>query len=490
MANPLLKTDSYKSSHWYMYPPETTRMKAYLEARSGGRYLQTMFFGLQPRLDQLPNFVTYGDVRDAAKKWAAHGLPFNADGWYRLVEKHGGVLPLRIRAVDEGSVVPEGNVLVTVETTDPEFAWLGTWVETLLSRVWYTSTVATRSFACKQVLYKYLKMTSTGDANALVQFMLHDFGGRGVSCEEEARLGGMAHLVNFMGTDTMEAIEAANEYYPTKDDEYKTYGYSIPALEHSTVMLWGRAREADMYRNAIKQSIDRGHKLIACVSDTYDFRNCVEKIWCGELFDYVANSGAKVVIRPDSGDAVEENLWTMDCFSRTRPGAVTVNAKGYRVLPAFFGLIQGDNNNNETDLERVARAFMAAGCSTENIAFGMGAGLLRKVDRDTCRYAYKPCEADVAGETIEVAKKPITDRAKWSKGGNVDLLRGPAGDYITVNDHEVLNGPPVDKTPAEYRDEGYGSALRTVWYNGLKCVPFSFYDVRDRAAAAFARSVK
>ncbi len=497
MPNIMTQTDSYKTSHFYAYPPGLTRLRAYLEARTGARYPKTLFFGLQA---VLPNIATMpwdeeweeGDVAQAAERWAAHGVPFNEAGWDYIREKHGGRLPLRIRAVAEGSLVPEGNVLFTVENTDPEVPWLVTWVETVLMRVWYGCTVATRSFYCKKVFAKYRALTSN-DLN--VDFSLHDFGARGVSSEQEACLGGMAHLVNFKGTDTFEAIEAANAFYGDEDpDEYKTYGFSIPAMEHSTVIAWGRDREAEAYLNMIDQSLARGHKMVACVSDSYDFRNAVENIWCGTLLEKVRqrhlDEGLVVVIRPDSGDAVQENLFALETIGAK--AGCTKNSKGYRVLPPYFRLIQGDGNNNETDLERLCRALMERGWSTENAGAGMGAGLLRKVDRDTQRFAYKPSQAEIAGEWVSIAKNPLTDPTKASKGGNLDLLIGPSGNYVTVNDERVLTGVVAeDQARLPLREEleagGYTSALETVFEDGEIKRFQTFDEIRDRAAAALAK---
>lgn len=481
----LKKTDSYKVSHHYAYPPGTTRIKAYLEARVGARYPKTMFFGLQPRLHQLQEQFHTGSILAAEARWEAHGLPFNRPGWEHILFRHNGRLPLLIRAVPEGSLVPEGNVLMTVENTDPEVPWLTTWVETVLMRTWYPTTVATRSAYCKMVLAKYRKLTSD-DQN--VDFSLHDFGARGVSCEDEARLGGMAHLVNFKGTDTYEAIEAANLEYETGDDGYQTHGYSIPAMEHSTVIAWGRDREEAAYRNFIEQSLARGKKMVACVSDSYDFHHTVESIWCGSMLEWVrarhAADGLVVVIRPDSGDAVQENLFALEMIAM-RAG-FTKNSKGFKVLPPYYRLIQGDGNNNETDIERVCEALRFYGWSTENIAFGMGAGLLRKVDRDTQRFAYKPCAAKIDESWVSIAKTPLTDPTKASKGGDLDLLVGPDGQYVTVNDDRVLTGP-LDTTPNALRLAGYKSALETVFVNGTITRFQSFDDIRARAAAALAQ---
>src|SRR5207249_10782765 len=96
---------------------------------------------------QLPSFPTrrssdlLDDVEEARRVAHAHfsGHPrtFNYEGFRSLYAKHGGRLPLRIRAVKEGTVVKTHNALITIENTDPEFYWLTNWAETLLVQVWY-----------------------------------------------------------------------------------------------------------------------------------------------------------------------------------------------------------------------------------------------------------------------------------------------------------------------------------------------------------------
>ena len=223
--NRIIDTDSYKASHFLQYPPKTTRAFFYLESRGSDRdWDETVFFGLQYLLKNyfLAPF-TQAMVEEAREVITAHGLPFNYDGWTSLIAKHKGKLPLRIRAVAEGSVVPLHNVLMTVETTDDEFAWLGSWFETQLMRIWYAITVSTQSWQIKRDVYKFLSETAD-DADAEIAFKVHDFGARGVSSQETAAIGGAAHLVNFMGTDTMASLLLHRKFYHAE-----MAGFSIPA---------------------------------------------------------------------------------------------------------------------------------------------------------------------------------------------------------------------------------------------------------------------
>jgi nicotinamide phosphoribosyltransferase len=212
----------------------------------------------------------------------------------------------------------------------------------------------------------------------------------------------MAHLVNFMGTDTMEALLAARRYYGAD-----MAGFSIPAAEHSTMTSWGRAREQDAYANML----DAFDGLVAVVSDSYDLDAALTGIWGGALRDKVLARKGTLVVRPDSGDPVEtpmraiKTLW--DAFGGT------VNAKGYRVLDSHVRVIQGDGMTPDTIARLIAR-LIEEGFAIDNITFGMGGGLLQQVNRDTLRFAMKAnAMRDADGLWRDVAKAP----AKASKAG-------------------------------------------------------------------------
>ena len=140
--NIILKTDSYKISHHLQYPPNTTYIFSYFESR-GGKFEKCLFFGLQYILKKwlAGPVVTLEAVNRAESFFENHfpkecGKLFNRAGWERIVHHHGGKLPLRIKAVREGTVLPVKNVLFTVESTDSELPWLVNYFETLLVQAW------------------------------------------------------------------------------------------------------------------------------------------------------------------------------------------------------------------------------------------------------------------------------------------------------------------------------------------------------------------
>ena len=458
----VLNTDSYKASHWLQYPPGTQTVFSYIEAR-GGSLPYTVFFGLQALLKEyFTKPVTAEDVALAAEVCAAHGVPFNSEGWQHIVNAHGGRLPLRIRAVPEGTVAPVNHALVTVENTDPACWWLTSYVETALLRVWYPTTVATHSHAKRRLIADALARSGSPEG---LPFRLHDFGARGVSSLESAMLGGMAHLVNFQGTDTMTALLGARLYYGEP-----MAGFSIPAAEHSTITAWGREGEAAAYRNMLRQFGKPG-ALLAVVSDSYDLDAAVARLWGGELREEVIASGATVVIRPDSGDPTTIVLRTVRALDAAF-GSDT-NAKGYRVL-RHVRVIQGDGITRAS-IASILAALEAAGYSADNVAFGQGGALLQQVNRDTLGFAMKASAVQVNGAWRDVFKAPVTDPAKRSKAGRLTLMH--KGDvFATVR----LDSPGCH----EARRSGATEVLRTVYEDGRLLVDDSFAAIRARAALA------
>ncbi|MBC7865464.1 MAG: nicotinate phosphoribosyltransferase, partial [Bacteroidia bacterium] len=338
--NILLLTDSYKLSHYKQYPAGTTQIYSYFESR-GGKFKDVVFFGLQYLVKNYltGQVVTREKIDEAEILYAKHfgnAELFYKKGWEYILEKHNGHLPVKIKAVAEGTPVPYSNVMLTVENTDPECFWLTNFLESLLVQVWYPCTVATQSREIKKVILKYLE--KTGDVS-LIDFKLHDFGFRGVSSVESASIGGAAHLLNFMGSDTIAGLSFIQDFYNTEG----VFGFSIPAAEHSTITSWGKENEAAAYKNMLDQYSEG---LVAVVSDSYDVYNACEKIWGEELKENILKRNGTLVIRPDSGIPKEVVLKIVEILGKKF--GFEKNAKGYKVLHPKVRVIQGDGVNYES----------------------------------------------------------------------------------------------------------------------------------------------
>ncbi|MEA5460708.1 nicotinate phosphoribosyltransferase [Arcicella sp. LKC2W] len=449
--NIILLTDSYKLSHYKQYPAGTSQIYSYFESR-GGEFEGVTFFGLQYLLKEYleGQVVTQEKIDRADKIYAAHfGNPtlFNKAGWEYILHTHNGHLPVRIKAVAEGTVIPTHNVMLTIENTDPNCFWLTNFLETLLLQLWYPCTVATISREVKTLITKYLN--ETGDPST-VDFKLHDFGFRGVSSVQSAGIGGAAHLINFMGTDTVAALTFIQEYY-TPDG---MFGFSIPAAEHSTITSWGRDNETDAYLNMLQQYPEG---LVAVVSDSYDIYNACEHIWGEVLKDEILQRNGTLVVRPDSGEPKDVVLKCTQILGEKI--GFTVNEKGYKVLNPKIRIIQGDGVNYES-IGEILEHLKNHGWSADNVAFGMGGALLQKVHRDTQKFAFKCSCATVNGEDRDVYKDPATDHGKKSKRGRLKLVKENEK-YIT----KALNEDGEDILQTVFEN---GEILREIDFQGVK----------------------
>jgi nicotinamide phosphoribosyltransferase len=456
--NLILKTDSYKFSHPFSFPKGMTYMHNYLESR-GGDYPATVFFGLQYILKKHFSCpITVADVEEAEQFCKLHGVPFHKEGWMYIATQLGGKLPIRIRAVPEGTLVLTRNVLMTIESADPKVAWLPGHVETLLMQIWYPITVATRSYYVRKLILESLQKTADAPEQE-IDFKHHSFGYRGVSSCESAGIGGAAELLFSKGTDTIAGILCAMEYYNSD-----VCGASIPASEHSVICSFGKDHEVDAFRNMLNQFGKPG-AIFACVSDTYDIYNACEHLWGETLKEEIIKSGATLVIRPDSGDPVEVVSKCLGILE-SKFGS-TINTKGYKVLNNVR-LIQGDGININS-IKEILDRINDEGFSTSNIAFGQGGGSLQKLDRDTFKMAIKCSSVIVDGEERSVSKNPVTDHGKISKAGRLDLIQSREYDtYHTV----VLND---DEKP------GTWSAMHTVYENGEILVDDTLDQIRERS---------
>jgi nicotinamide phosphoribosyltransferase len=395
----------------------------------------------------------------ASKLARAHfGRPLlNYKGWDHIIDKHNGYLPLRIKAVPEGTPVPTGNVLMTVENTDPKCFWLTNAMESLLTHVWYPSTVASLSRTTKEIIDGYLERTS--DSKEGLQFMLHDFGYRGASSHESAAIGGLGHLVNFVGTDTLPAMLLAMRDY---DADLDTLAYSVPATEHSVMTARGREGEFEV----VDQLLDEYPEgILSVVADSYDIYEFVKQIGSTFKERILARDGV-FVVRPDSKTQLHPHpedlvVWILEQLEADF--GAEVNSKGFKVLNPKARVLWGDGIDQH-GIEKILGRVALAGFSAENLVFGMGGGLLQKVNRDTQRFAFKASAIKRNGEWHDVQKQPL-DASKASKKGRLSLVDNRDGTFLTI---------PYD--PA--RDSG----LVLVFENGKLLNEQTFDQVRANAA--------
>lgn len=515
--NLIIATDSYKMTHHLALPDKLEESFAYMEAR-GGEMPYTTLVLLQYYIKKYLAGVriTPEKIEEARQKNIAHfGFDcFNADMWNYIWEKHGGRLPLEIKAIPEGTPVAIKNVLLTIRNTDTtpdKCAPLVNITETLLLKLWAPNTVATYARLVRTLIHKYHALSSDAP-QFLINFMHHDFGYRGVSSEETARILGAAALsTGFVGTDTMGALKLADEYY-----NEPMAGFSVIATEHSVVCSYGaRDKEPDAYRTIIekvkKQCADvkpaSGVIILSLVSDTYNIYNVCKRILPAlkqEFIGWTNNHGIpiKIVVRPDSGDpatvlfgynhsgkraydvktletinriALDMNISDAEAGKLVDKGIIqilmeefgfTINSKGFKVLHPQIGVLQGDGVHYKM-MNQMYEIMISQKLDIMNLVFGSGGKYLQAHDRDEQQYATKVIHVVIDGEGICVQKNPITDATKKSKKGYLKLVRtGP-----TWKDFKTLQSG----------DPGFDEAedfLQTVFLNGEMVLEYDFADVR------------
>ncbi|KAF9578601.1 hypothetical protein BGW38_005517, partial [Lunasporangiospora selenospora] len=288
----------------------------------------------------------------------------------------------------------------------------------------YPTTVATLSRRARDLIQNAYEQTVDPEGFWSLESRLHDFGFRGCTSVEQSVIGGSAHLLNFTGTDTMSAAF----YAQFQLNRGKPVGNSIPASEHSVMTAYRTEKEA---MEAMIATFGEG--VFACVMDSYDYQRALESV-LPEVASFKLEKGGFLVLRPDSGDMVDAVL--MGLRSAEKVFGSDKNKKGYKVIRGC-GVIQGDGISYSS-LKRILDAVEKEGFSAQNCAFGMGGGLLQKLNRDTLSFATKlshivyedgtesllPLVDDV---TRDVMKYPKTDSDKISMPGVLDVVRNEKG---------------------------------------------------------------
>ena len=443
----IFRLDSYKFSHPFAYPSGIKAMTSYGEARISENEVVVPFGWQFLAKRYLSQTITMAHV-DAAERFAiAHfGRPlFAREAWKKVVTVYNGKLPLIIRAVPEGTIMHGKQPIYTVTVFDKDLFWLSAGFETMIQRgFWYPTTIVTQDYHIKQIIRRFYEQTGA-DMN-MIPFSYHDFGGRGVTCAEQAEIGGASHLVNFLGSDTVEGILAANFYY--KDE---MAGFSVYATEHSVECSFGGGTEdAKAYiRQQLKNAIPGS--IVSIVIDGYDvYREA--NLLCAEFKDDIINSQAKVVFRPDSGDMLE--VVPKILAMQEKAFGVVKTSTGHKKIQ-YVGVIQGDGVDHfmiQTMLDKITRVL---GYSADCVIFGSGGALLQKVNRDTLKFAQKACAILTDSGWVGIAKDPITDHGKKSKEGVLTLAKNKnTGQLETVR-------LDVEPLPEYYED-----IMQLVYYKG------------------------
>ncbi len=461
-----------------------------------------VIYGIRHYIENFINRVIEAADVDAAEKfYRTHGPGFSELAYpkqiFEYIREHKHY-PVRIEALPEGSVVyPHTPVYIITSTADNSH--FCTFLETILTMIWYPCSVATLSRHTKQLIEKAFDKSVDPSSYHLLESRLHDFGFRGCTCVEQSVIGGTAHLLNFDGSDTMSACYHAQFHL----NGGVPVGTSLPATEHSVMTAW--EHEIDAINNLIDKFPGTPEKLslIACVMDSYDYDNALNKLLPAVIQKVITNN-CTLVLRPDSGNPVKQvvkALIAAEKALRGLPGGeqyITVNEKQFKCLK-HVAVIQGDGINYEVT-KNILEEIMDRGYSAQNVAFGMGGGLLQKVNRDTMSFATKLSYMEMpGGRSQAVMKRPIGDRDKWSIPGKMKVLQRKVADPDNPSNY-LMDAPKIPRLgPHMVYTEQYGATLlnakthedsmKVVYDHGNE-VPYkfeSFADVRKRLNTQWSR---
>lgn len=490
--NSSLLADGYKLDHRRQYPEGTEYVYSNWTPRSN-HYLPeaegAVVFGIQYMLIRIfiedfnMNFFQIPKEKAVAtfkRRIDTFLGKDNKVGTEHVAALHDlGYLPVRVKALPEGTVCPVGCPMLTIVNTKPEFFWVTNFLETVMScELWLPMTSATVAHLYKKELKRHADKTGFQD----IDFLCHDFSMRGMAGVEAAVLSGMGHLTSFCGSETIPAIEAVEKYYYADAERHLIAG-TIPATEHSVMCAGGMEDEYHTFERLITGVYPDG--FVSIVSDTWDFWKVITE-YMPELREIIMNRNGRVVIRPDSGDPVkiiagwsEEELEDLlpqeiaDIPAHELKGAYeclweifggTVNEKGYKVLDSHIGMIYGDSITLERQKE-IYRRLEEKGFCASNLVLGIGSYTYQYKTRDCLGFAMKATWCRINGEGKEIFKHPKTD------DGTKNSLKG----LIRVDKDE--NGRYIARdrvTP----DEEQGGCLETVFEDGEMKRTCTFEDIR------------
>lgn len=529
----ILLTDGYKLDHRRQYPEGTEyvysnwtpRSCTYFPEASEGvvvfgiqyfikEYLMTQF---REEFFNLPKERAVNTFKRRIDTFLGEG---NQVGTIHIEELYDlGYLPIRIKALPEGTLCPIRVPALTFINTDPRFFWLTNYFETLISTtLWLPMTSATSARLYKKELKRHAEKTGFSK-DVMLEFLCHDFSMRGMAGVEAAIMSGMAHMTSFVGSETIPAIGALERYY-NANAEKELIAATVPATEHSVMCAGGKEDEFETFKRLITEVYPTG--FVSIVSDTWDFWQVMTE-YLPKLKDTILARDGRVVIRPDSGDPVDIicginpiELWEVDGkyyhnpewnyrhetdpdfiidYIRKHPddkfiksievteaqvkGAYellwdifggTVNEKGYKVLDTHIGMIYGDSITLERQKE-IYRRLEEKGFAATNLVLGVGSFTYQYKSRDSLGFAMKATWCQVNGEGREIFKQPKTDNGtKNSLKGLICVAPTPDGSYEAI-----------DQCPKSQEELG---ELQTVYENGVLIKDWTLEEIRRNINAS------
>jgi len=465
--NPLFLTDGYKTGHHQQYPKGTTLVYSNFTPRSN-KYApkgcdKVVSFGQQLIMKQLHNTFENeffsrpkDEVCGEMKRELSMYLNTDYDVSHFESLHDLGYLPILVKIIEEGVMVPIKVPILTICNTHPDFYWITNYLETIISNLlWKPVTSATIAHEYRKVLTKWMEKTDKERA-WFIDWQGHDFSMRGMDSVDAVISSGLGHLTSFSGTDSLPSIYGARKYY----GEEGFVGGSVNATEHSVMCAGTKDDEIGTFRN-LMETYPTG--ILSIVSDTWDlWKVCTEHV--STLKEEILARDGKVVIRPDSGDPVDilcGSESTMYTGTPEGKGVIellwdvfggTVNEQGYKVLDPHIGAIYGDSITIDRANE-ICKRLESKGFASTNVVLGIGSFTYQYNTRDTFGFAMKATYVEVNMEGREIFKDPITDDGtKKSATGLLFVGRGDNSGELRLFDKVTWETESKGQLKTLYRD--------------------------------------
>lgn len=502
--NPLFLTDGYKTGHHQQYPKGTTLVYSNFTPRSN-KYApkgcdQLVSFGQQMVMVQIheafqneffskPKDEVCGEMKRELSMYL--GTDYDVTHFEELHDL--GYLPIHVKGIEEGTLVPIKIPVLTIYNTHPKFYWVTNYLETILSNLlWKPMTSATIAHTYRKVLTKWQEKTDE-EKGWFIDWQGHDFSMRGMDSVEAVISSGLGHLTSFSGSDSLPTIYGARKFY----GEQGPVCGSVNATEHSVMCAGGADDEVGTFRRLL-ETYPTG--ILSVVSDTWDlWKVCTEHVVT--LKEEILSRDGKLVIRPDSGDPVDilcgvpsthTKHLTLPKNSPELKGVIellwdvfggTVNEQGYKVLDSHIGAIYGDSITIDR-ADEICRRLEAKGFASTNVVLGIGSFTYQFNTRDTFGFAmkatYVELEVPKFGEFLdqnlnteivgrEIFKDPITD----------DGTKKSATGLLRVAKNEDGNITLFDKVNWEI-ETGDAGLLKTIYKDGEFQNTTTLTEIRER----------
>ena len=492
MSETILLTDGYKLDHRRQYPEGTQYVYSNWTPRSCQYFPEAkegaVVFGIQYFIKEYLMKQFQKDFFDKPKEIAVSEFKRRIDtflgpngvGTKHIEDLHDlGYLPIRIKALPEGTLCPIKVPALTFINTHPDFFWLTNYFETLISTtLWLPMTSATTARLYKKELIRHAQLTGFGkDVN--LDFLCHDFSMRGMAGVEASVMSGMAHMTSFCGSETIPAIAALEEYY-NADADKELIAATIPATEHSVMCAGGKEDELETFKRLITEVYPNG--FVSIVSDTWDFWKVMSEYLPKLKKEILARDG-RLVIRPDSGDPVDiicgystEDLQELTFQEKSEPCAIgayemlwnifggTINEKGYKVLNPKVGIIYGDSITLERQ-RKIYERLEEKGFAATNLVLGVGSFTYQFKSRDSLGFAMKATWCQVNGEEREIFKDPKTDEGTKKSLKGLICVQGEPNMYVAI-----------DQVSKDMESSSY---LQTVFEDGKLITDWSLSEIRE-----------